>query len=577
MLMPYLYWLLLILFNILLFWIKDVHSSYHEEQLFKELFQNYNPLIRPVRNVEETITVSFSIALLQLISVVEKEQVLKTNVWLQVKWKDYQMQWKREKYGGIQSIRVPPSQVWTPDVVLFNNADGKYEASFKSNVVIYYNGDMNWVPPAIYKSSCYIDVKFFPFDKQTCELRFGSWTYDQQQMNFTYYTETEKNITIKDYVVSGSWDLLEGPMFIQQSSSLPIANNESDPSSSSIAVTDARLKKADGRDRVEFVCRLVIKRKTLFYTVNLIIPTVLISFLSVFVFYLPTDAGEKMTLSISILLALVVFLLLISKILPPTSIVIPLIAKYLLFTFIMNIITIFFTVVIINYNYRTSRTHKMPNWIKRLCIDILPQILRMERPKKYEKDDNIHVTEADRAKRTMLNYMQASRALSIASPTAMNNDNATNSNDNNTTNHYDQPLELKKRHSSKKKHHHYRHSSRRHQQSMNQSSTTTDDEEQQLTAEEVDLLLTKEAFEAAEDLSFIANHMRAACHYEEIRDDWKYIASVIDRLQLFIFFAVTAIGTLKILFSAPELLKVVDQCAILKKWDPTFNNATCTF
>lgn len=61
-----------------------VSSSYHEEQLFKELFQNYNPLIRPVRNVEDTITISFSIALLQLISVVEKEQVLKTNVWLQV-------------------------------------------------------------------------------------------------------------------------------------------------------------------------------------------------------------------------------------------------------------------------------------------------------------------------------------------------------------------------------------------------------------------------------------------------------------------------------------------------------------
>ena len=31
-------------------------------------------------------------------------------------WHDYQMQWNREKYGGIASIRVPPSQVWTPDV-----------------------------------------------------------------------------------------------------------------------------------------------------------------------------------------------------------------------------------------------------------------------------------------------------------------------------------------------------------------------------------------------------------------------------------------------------------------------------
>ncbi|CAF5083952.1 unnamed protein product, partial [Rotaria sp. Silwood1] len=128
------------------------------------------------------------------------------------------MQWKREKYGGINSIRAPPSQIWTPDIVLFNSADGKYEVSFKSNVVIYHDGYVNWVPSAIYKSSCYIDVKFFPFDKQVCKLRFGSWTYDQRQFNFTYYEEKIRHVTIKDYVVSGSWDRLDGPMTIQQSS-----------------------------------------------------------------------------------------------------------------------------------------------------------------------------------------------------------------------------------------------------------------------------------------------------------------------------------------------------------------------
>lgn len=97
---------------------------------------------------------------------------------------------------------------------------------------------------------------------------------------------------------------------------------------------------------------IVIRRKTLFYTVNLILPTVLISFLCVLVFYLPAEAGEKVTLGISILLSLVVFLLLVSKILPPTSLVLPLIAKYLLFTFIMNTVSILVTVIIINWNFR---------------------------------------------------------------------------------------------------------------------------------------------------------------------------------------------------------------------------------
>lgn len=66
----------------------------------------------------------------------------------------------------------------------------------------------------------------------------------------------------------------------------------------------------------------------------------------------------QVTLGISILLSLVVFLLLVSKILPPTSLVLPLIAKYLLFTFIMNTVSILVTVVIINWNFRGPRTHR---------------------------------------------------------------------------------------------------------------------------------------------------------------------------------------------------------------------------
>ena len=71
----------------------------------------------------------------------------------------------------------------------------------------------------------------------------------------------------------------------------------------------------------------VLRRKSLFYTVNVIIPCVGISFLSVLVFYLPSDSGEKVSLSISILLSLTVFFLLLAEIIPPTSKSVPLLGK----------------------------------------------------------------------------------------------------------------------------------------------------------------------------------------------------------------------------------------------------------
>ena len=74
---------------------------------------------------------------------------------------------------------------------------------------------------------------------------------------------------------------------------------------------------------------LTMRRKTLFYTVNLIIPCVGISFLTVLVFYLPSDSGEKVTLSISILIALTVFFLLLAEIIPVSFITID--DLYLLF------------------------------------------------------------------------------------------------------------------------------------------------------------------------------------------------------------------------------------------------------
>lgn len=98
--------------------------------------------------------------------------------------------------------------------------------------------------------------------------------------------------------------------------------------------------------------KLTMRRKTLFYTVNLIIPCVGITFLTVLVFYLPSDSGEKVTLSISILLSLTVFFLLLAEIIPPTSLAVPLLGKYLLFTMVLVTTSIWVTVCVLNVHFR---------------------------------------------------------------------------------------------------------------------------------------------------------------------------------------------------------------------------------
>ncbi|KAL1110186.1 hypothetical protein AAG570_008263 [Ranatra chinensis] len=453
----------------------------------------------------QKVDVRFGLAFVQLINVNEKNQIMKSNVWLRLVWTDYQLQWDAADYGGIGVLRLPPDKVWKPDIVLFNNADGNYEVRYKSNVLIYPNGEVLWVPPAIYQSSCTIDVTYFPFDQQTCIMKFGSWTFNGDQVSLALYNN--KNfVDLSDYWKSGTWDIIEVPAYLN-------------------------IYEGNQPTETDITFYIIIRRKTLFYTVNLILPTVLISFLCVLVFYLPAEAGEKVTLGISILLSLVVFLLLVSKILPPTSLVLPLIAKYLLFTFIMNTVSILVTVIIINWNFRGPRTHRMPSWIRTVFLYYLPILLFMKRPKK-----------------TRLRWMMEMPGMTAPPHPS-----------------YGSPAELPKHIAppapGKSKMETMELSDLHHPNCKINRKPSTERRESESSDS---LLLSPEASKATEAVEFIAEHLRNEDQYIQIREDWKYVAMVIDRLQLFIFFIVTTAGTIGILMDAPHIFEYVDQDRIIE-------------
>lgn len=70
----------------------------------------------------------------------------------------------------------------------------------------------------------------------------------------------------------------------------------------------------------------------MFYVFNLILPCGLITAIALLGFYMPSDSGEKVTLGITTLLSMTVFLMLVAESMPPTSDTLPLIGELLKLT-----------------------------------------------------------------------------------------------------------------------------------------------------------------------------------------------------------------------------------------------------
>ncbi|XP_013170000.1 PREDICTED: acetylcholine receptor subunit alpha-like 2 [Papilio xuthus] len=345
-----------------------IYANPDAKRLYDDLLSNYNRLIRPVDKNNNTVLVKLGLRLSQLIDLNLKDQILTTNVWLEHEWEDHKFKWDPNEYGGVKELYVPSEHIWLPDIVLYNNADGEYVVTTMTKAVLHHTGKVLWTPPAIFKSSCEIDVRYFPFDQQTCFLKFGSWSYDGDQIDLKHINQkkgdmVEVGIDLREYYPSVEWDILGVP-----------------------AERHERYYPCCQEPYPDIFFNITLRRKTLFYTVNLIVPCVGISYLSVLVFYLPADSGEKIALSISILLSQTMFFLLISEIIPSTSLALPLLGKYLLFTMLLVGLSVVITIVILNVHYRKPSTHKMAPWVRNFFITKLPKLLLMRVPKDLLRD-----------------------------------------------------------------------------------------------------------------------------------------------------------------------------------------------
>nr|KAG5703101.1 hypothetical protein BaRGS_012163 [Batillaria attramentaria] len=270
-----------------------------EQRLLNYIMRGYEKSVRPVRNASTPVVIRMGLTLTQIFDMDEKDQVLVTNVWLDQEWVDEFLVWDPTDFNNITMIRIPCHKIWLPDMVLYNNAAEYTDGLMPANAMIDYTGNVFWPVPTKLQSSCKVDVTYFPFDYQTCTLKFGSWTYDGYQVDVTNRT---KEVDLSNYVVNGEWELIY----------IKIVRNVVRYACCDEPFPD-----------VTFFIK--IRRRTLYYMYNVVFPCVMMSALTLLVFCLPPDSGEKIALGITVLLAFSVFMLAVAENLPETSEFVPLI------------------------------------------------------------------------------------------------------------------------------------------------------------------------------------------------------------------------------------------------------------
>uniref|UniRef100_A0A3Q1JHK1 Uncharacterized protein n=1 Tax=Anabas testudineus TaxID=64144 RepID=A0A3Q1JHK1_ANATE len=319
----------------------------HQRFLLRELLRDYNRMERPVANDSQALIVHFSFTLMQVMDVQNQSCVCVSQ-----QWYDHYLQWNQSEYPGVKNLRFTPDQVWTPDILLYNSAHDKFDATFKTNVLVNSSGFCEYLPPGIFISTCNVDVRWFPFDIQRCELKFGSWTFDGWLLDIQM-----KEADVSGYMPNGEWDLLE----------VPGGRHE--------VFYDCC---AEPYPDVTFV--VTLRRRTLFYALNLLIPCVLLSSMTLLVFLLPANSGEKISLGITVLLSLTVFMLMVAEIMPATSDSVPLIGQYFASTMVIVGMSVVATVIVLQFHHHSPDSGHMPHWVHLVLLQWVPWFLRMKRP-----------------------------------------------------------------------------------------------------------------------------------------------------------------------------------------------------
>jgi hypothetical protein len=336
------------------------------ETLYSDLLSGYNKYVRPLTSTNEPIYVNVSFSLMGIKEFDEVNGKFSIIGYFMITWRDSRLAWSPFVYSNIYSIELPESKVWVPNLTIINSYDSvKGFGTGVSYITYTPTGTAYWPPVDVISSICDVDVTYYPFDTQSCSMEVLCWGFTSSAI-ILHAEETKVNTD--NFSEHGTWELLDQTMM-----------------SFEHPVSYARID-------------IKMKRRPTFAVINIVLPMLFIMVLNLLVFIIPVESGERVSYSITVLLAIAVFLTLVGDNLPKTSKPTAILSYFLLTDLVLSSLICFFVIFGLSFHFKDAIENPVPKKItsvvkfccrRRKCVVHRKSTITVEPEKEMSTDKKV--------------------------------------------------------------------------------------------------------------------------------------------------------------------------------------------
>ena len=305
--------------SVLLIHLEYIHCTNitQVESLYANLFQNYSRKLFPLIDHNDTVKIHCTVGIVSINNFDELSGEIELTVLFYLQWVEERLNWTPSEFGGKSILLVHPEDIWLPQIYVLQSFDKIQEITNVSMMVrLLSSGQIVWNVGTVLKLVCSVDVTYFPFDTQNCQVTIAGWAYTNDELML--YT-TESTVSTNYLSQNSQWII----------SSATAQNRSEDnpnfPPSLNIVLS--------------------LKRRNDFFIVYIIIPMIFLGCINNLVFVMPANSGERTSVAITTFLSFIVFMQMINSTVPQSSEPMAYIYYYLLFLLIYSSTILFLCIL----------------------------------------------------------------------------------------------------------------------------------------------------------------------------------------------------------------------------------------